>query len=199
MQKDILNPITLGIDAPDDFTFHMQEYISKTMTEDRGYLNVVYVVQSNGRNEEEYSKSEAAKTNKDPFCIENTEGYDIDLNLVDQAPIPRYFLKTDNFDIFDPKLEVKTYRVAGEFVAHSVGQKPSFSAVLKQNVEMGFMQYEITGAWVASNLIHTVRKMLERGAFVDIKKDLIASDEDWENELRSYAAHFVQNGQLGIV
>ncbi len=198
MQKDVLKPSCLGITPSADFIDGVQEYISREMTEDNGYLNVVYPVISNGRKEEDYAKSKFADIVNDPFCIERTEGYDIDLDLIKQAPIPRYYMKTKNFDIFDPSLEVRSYRVEGEFVSHTYGTQPSFATVMKQNVQMGFMQYELLGAWTKEALLSTVRKMLEHGVYVDIKTDLIATDEEWEADLKSYCATFIQNGQLGF-
>lgn len=198
MQKDVLKPSTLGITPSADFLDGVNEYISRTMTEDNGYLNVIYPVISNGRKEDEYAKSKFSDIVKDPFCIENNEGYNIDLDLIKQAPIPRYYMKTKDFDIFDPSFEVRAYRVEGEFVAHTRGTQPSFATVLKQNVAMGFMQYELLGAWTKDSLLTTVRKMLEHGAYVDVLGDYIATDEEWEADLKSYCANFIQTGQLGI-
>lgn len=198
MQKDVLNPAILGINPSTYFISEVQDFISGQMTEENGYLNVIYTALSNGRTEDEYSKSEFAATIKDPFCIENSEGYNIELDLTKQAPIPRYYLKTVNFDIFSDKLQVLPYRVEGEFVAHIVGQQPSFSKVLGQNVQMGFMQYELLGAWTKESLLSTVRKMLEYGAYVDVKESLTVCEEEWRADLEEYCQHFIQNGQLGI-
>lgn len=199
VQKDILNPLMIGINPSDNFLFDLQFYISKQMTEDNGYLNVLYVIQNNGRKVENYPELPIAKTYPTPFCIENTEGYDIDLNLAEQSPIPRYFMKTSNFDIFDEKQEIRPFRIAGEFVAHTMGEQPSFSTVLKQNVNMGFNQYDLVGAWTKENLISTVRKLLERGAQVTIRENLIASDQDWVDDLKGYCFSFLQDGDLEII
>ena len=198
MQKDILNPAFLGIAPSTYFVSEVQDYISHQMTEENGYLNVLYTVISNGRNEAEYSKSAFSSNVTDPFCIENTEGYNVELDLTKQAPIPRYYLKTSSFDIFNETLEIMPYRVDGEFIAHTRGTQPSFATVLKQNVQMGFMGYEILDAWTKESLISTVRKMLERGAYVDIKTDLIACDEDWKSDLEENCMNFIQIGQLGF-
>jgi nicotinamidase-related amidase len=198
VQKDILNPANLGITPSSYFISQVQDYISQQMTEDNGYLNVVFTAISNGRTVDEYAKSAFADTVTDPFCIENTEGYGIELDLTKQAPIPRYYLKTSSFDIFNESLEVRPYRIDGDFVAHIRGTQPSFIKVLNQNVQMGFNQYEVLGAWTKEALLHTVRKMLERDTYVDIKTDLIACDEEWEADLKEYCNSFYQTGQLGF-
>lgn len=197
-QKDMLNPAFMGINASDTFLLDLQFYISNQMTEDNGYLNVLYVIQSNGRKEADYEKSPLSKIVPTPFCIETTEGYDIELELDKQAPIPRYFMKTSNFDLLDERQEIRPFRIAGEMVAKVVGEQPSFAATLKQNVMMGFNQYEITGVWTKENLISTVRKFLERGAEVTIKENLIASDEDWVEDLKAYCYSFFAEGTLVI-
>lgn len=197
MQKDVLNTATFGIHPSPYFQSEVQDYIS-SMTEENGYLNVIYSVMSNGRTEEEYAKSEFASTIKDPFCIEMTEGYNIDLDLHKQAPIPRYYLKTTGFDIFNETFQVLPYRIDGEFIAHIIGTQPSFSKVLSQNVQMGFMQYELIGAWTKEALMSTARKLLERGAYVDILENLTICEEEWRTDLEEYCGHFIQNGQLSI-
>lgn len=199
VQKDILNLATLGIDVPSLYLDNLQHYISNQMTEDNGYLNVTYFVQSNGQTEEDYKKSAISKTVKDPFCIERTEGYSIDLDLVKQSPIPRYYLRTTNFDIFDDKLEVKPYRVEGEFIAHVVGTWPSFNNVLKTNLMMGFQEFELVGAWTKENLISTVRKILDRGAYLSLIIDLIVCDDLWLDDLKDVCHSFIQSGHLDFV
>lgn len=198
VQKDILNPAIMGIKLSDTFLLDLQFYISNQMTEDNGYLNVLYVIQNNGRREEDYERSPMAKKISTPFCIETTEGYNIELELDKQAPIPRYFMKTTDFDILNERQEIRPFRIAGEMVARVVGDQPSFAATLKQNVAMGFNQYEITGAWTNENLTTTVRRLLERGAEVTVKENLIASDEDWVENLKSYCYSFLQEGMLVI-
>ena len=199
VQKDILNPAVMGINPSDTFLLDLQFYISNTMTEDNGYLNVLYVIQNNGRKVEDYERSPMAKTISQPFCIETTEGYDIELELDKQAPIPRYFMKTTKFDILDETQEVRPFRIAGDFVAHTRGEQPSFATVLKQNVSMGFNQYDFTGAWAKENLIFTVRKLLERGAQVTVRENLIACDSDWVEDMKGYCYSFLQDGELEII
>lgn len=199
VQKDILNPAVMGINPSSNFLLDLQFYITSQMTEENGYLNVLYVIQNNGRKVEEYPNLPIAKEISEPFCIENTEGYNIDLNLAEQSPIPRYFMKTSNFDIFNEKQEIRPYRIAGEFVAHVMGEQPSFAAVLKQNVAMGFNQYDFAGCWTKENLISTVRKLLERGAQITIRENLIACDSDWVDELKGYCYSFLQDGDLEIM
>ena len=80
-----------------------------------------------------------------------------------------------------------------------MGEQPSFSTVLKQNVNMGFNQYDLVGAWTKENLISTVRKLLERGAQVTIRENLIASDQDWVDDLKGYCFSFLQDGDLEII
>lgn len=198
VQKDILNPSILGITPSATFLLDLQFYISNQMTEENGYLNVLYVIQNNGRKVEDYERSPLSKRISNPFCIETTEGYDIELDLSKQSPIPRYFMKTDNFDIFHERQEIRPFRIAGEFVAHVRGDQPSFAATFKQNVLMGFDEYEITGAWTKENLLSTIRRLLERDGHIYVKENLIACDEDWVEDLKSYCYSFFERGALEI-
>lgn len=199
VQKDMLNPSNLGIDPSDVFLLNLQDYIENNMTEDNGYLNVTYLVLNNGQKVEDYAKSKFADSVTEPFCIERTEGYNIELNLVKQAPIPRYFVKMSDFDMFDRTLEVRPYRVEGEFVAHVVGPQPSYEQVINDNIAIGFQQFELSGAWTKDALINNVRKMLDRGAYVDIKTDLVACDQPWLDALKDDCFDFVNSGQLAFV
>lgn len=199
VQKDILNPATLGIDPSDVFMLNLQDYIENNMTEENGYLNVTYTVLNNGIKPEDYAKSNFAETVSDPFCMERTEGYNIELNLIKQAPIPRYFVKMKDFNLFDRNLEVRPYRVEGEFVAHVIGQQPSYEQVINDNIAIGFQQFELTGAWTLEALRTNVRKMLDRGAYVDIKTDLIACDQPWLDAVKDDCFDFVNSGHLAFV
>ena len=199
MQVDMLNKDNMGIDGDEHFKSEIQEYISNQMTEDAGYLNVIYLAQSNGASADDYNKTEISKSITEPFCIEKTDGYAIDLDLVKQAPIPRYLIKTTNFDIFDDRIEVRPYRVEGEYVAHVMERMPTFNTVMCQNVAMGFPEYEVIGAWPHIALLDNVRKMLDRDAVVYIRTDLIKCDSPWKQDLEDTCAYYIQTGLLHFI